>query len=107
MGLTTDLDGARHAYGLCFGCAPWAYAGQSNCWAVDQILVIDAALPTPYYVNQAVHGACKAAKRNSGDRRAYFSQSFSHRLVAGFQTRRPVESASRPSQSPRCYPLSE
>jgi hypothetical protein len=25
MGLTTDLDGVRHAYGLCFVRAPWAY----------------------------------------------------------------------------------
>lgn len=25
MGLTADLDGVRHAYGLCFVRAPWAY----------------------------------------------------------------------------------
>lgn len=25
MALTTDLDGVRHAYGLCFVRAPWAY----------------------------------------------------------------------------------
>ncbi|WNC94026.1 hypothetical protein RI103_24965 [Paraburkholderia sp. FT54] len=25
MGLTTDLEGIRHAYGLCFVWAPWAY----------------------------------------------------------------------------------
>jgi hypothetical protein len=25
MGLTTDLDAVRHAYGLCFVRAPWAY----------------------------------------------------------------------------------
>jgi hypothetical protein len=25
MGLATDLDGVRHAYGLCFVRAPWAY----------------------------------------------------------------------------------
>ncbi|ABE31123.1 hypothetical protein DR64_4001 [Paraburkholderia xenovorans LB400] len=25
MGLTTDLDGVRHAYGLCFVRVPWAY----------------------------------------------------------------------------------